>query len=314
MDFDKLNTAAGRRDRVHAESTKSMRDFPGKERRDLREPLGSRYGLIYDIKMKRSSVVIIILVISFLVGCQITEEGLIPTLTPTDEVAVTILPTITPLPKASPTPAEIKIDGYEFPNSIDPTKRYMFYLHGKILEDQGIPAVSPEFGEYRYEEILMTLQSYGFEVNSEQRPKDADGWEYAQRTARQVDELLTAGVPPGSITVVGASKGGSIATVASSLVGNSEVNYVLLGSCHPTLVDEWIKGGLILSGNVLAIYDFADEEYSGSCEELFSLSEGKGLSRHDELVLHVGTGHGILYQPLPEWVLPTVQWANQEWR
>jgi hypothetical protein len=248
--------------------------------------------------MKRSSIVIII-VIAWLVACQVTEEGLMPTLTP--------------IPTASPTPTEIDLDGYEFPNSIDPTKQYMFYLHGKILEDQGIPAVSPEFGEYQYEEILITLQSYGFEVISEQRPKNADGWEYAQITARQVAKLLTAGVPPGSITVVGASKGGSIAAVASSLVGNAAVNYVLLGSCHPTLVEEWKQGALILTGNVLAIRDFADDEYSGSCEQLFNLSEGKGLGQHDELVLQVGTGHGILYQPLPEWVLPTVQWANQEW-
>jgi len=263
--------------------------------------------------MKRSSVVTIILVISFLVGCQKAEEGLIPTLTPTAELAKTITPTITPIPKASPTPTKIELEGYEFPNSIDPTKRYMFYLHGRILEDQGILAVSPEFGEYRYEEILKTLQSYGFEVISEQRPRNANTWEYAQRTARQVADLLTAGVPPGSITIVGASKGASIAAIASDLVGNPEVNYVLLGTCHQTLVDEWKQEGLILSGNVLSIYDYKDDEYSGSCEELFNLAEGKGLSRHNEIVLQVGTGHGILYQPLPEWVLPTVQWADQEW-
>lgn len=262
--------------------------------------------------MKRSLVGIFILVNSFLVGCQKAEEVLIPTLTPTNEVAMTILPKTTLTPKASPTLTNIELNGYEFPNSIDPTKRYMFYLHGKILEDQGIPAVSPEFGEYRYEEILKTLQSYGFEVISEQRPKNADGWEYAQRTAKQVNDLLTAGVPPGSITIVGASKGATIATVTSHLVSNPEVNYVLLGTCHPTLVNEWKQGGLMLSGNVMAIYDLADVEYSGSCEELFSLAEGKGLSRHNELALQVGTGHGILYEPLPEWIVPTVQWANQE--
>jgi len=268
---------------------------------------------MYDMKMKRLSIVIIILAILFLIGCQNAEEGLIPTLAPTDEITVTKMPTMTPPSKASPTPAKIELEGYEFPNLIDPTKRYMFYLHGKIIEDQGISAVSPEFGEYRYEEILKTLQSYGFEVISEQRPKNADGWEYAQRTAKQVTELLTADVPPGSITVVGASKGAAIATVVSDLVNNPEVNYVLLGTCHPTLIEEWKQEGLIFSGNVLAIYDFEDDEYSGSCEELFTLSEGQGLSHHDELVLQVGTGHGILYQPLLEWVLPTVKWANQEW-
>jgi hypothetical protein len=263
--------------------------------------------------MRRLPVVITILIFSFLVGCKKTGEGLIPALAPTDEAAVTIIPTIAPTPKASPTLAENVLAGYEFPTSIDPTKHYMFYLHGKIVEDQGIPAVSPEFGPYRYEEILRTLGSYGFEVISEQRPKDADSWEYAQRTARQVTELLTAGVPPGSITIVGASKGAAIAAVVSDLVGNFEVNYVLLGTCHPTLVEAWVQEGLTLSGNVLAIYDIADDEFSGSCEELFRLAEGKGINHTNELVLQVGTGHGILYQPLPEWVLPTVEWANQEW-
>lgn len=278
-------------------------------------PFGSKYGPIYDMdmKMKRSLVGTIILIIYFLVGCQKADEGLIPALTPTAEVAVTITSTITPTPKASTTPTEIELEGYEFPKSIDPTKRYMFYLHGKILEDQGIPAVSPEFGEYRYEEILTTLQSYGFEVISEQRPKNANTLEYAQRTAMQVADLLTAGVPPGSITVVGASKGATIAAVTSDLVGNPEVNYVLQGTCHQTLVDEWKQEGLILSGNVLSIYDYEDDEYSGSCEQLFNLAEGRGLSHHNEIVLQVGTGHGILYQPLLEWVFPTVQWANQQW-
>lgn len=204
-------------------------------------------------------------------------------------------------------------DRYGFPSQIDPTKIYLLYLHGKIIEDQGLPAVSAEYGEYQYEEILRVLESYGFVVISEQRPNNADEWEYARRTARQVADLLKTGVPPGSITVVGASKGASIATAASFLVANPEVNYVLLGTCHPSLIDAWKGQGVTLSGNVLAIYDFADDEYSGSCDELFRLSAAKGLSRHDEQVLHVGTGHGILYEPLPEWVLPTVRWANQDW-
>jgi hypothetical protein len=220
-----------------------------------------------------------------------------------------------PAPTSKQTAQEMSsalADQYKFPPQIDPTKRYMFYVHGKILEDQGLPAISPEYGEYQYEEILETLESYGFVIISEQRPKDADGWEYAQRGASQVGELLTAGVPPGSITVVGASKGASIATGVSYLVGNPDVNYVLLGSCHPILIEQWKQQGVTLSGNVLAIRDVADDEYSGSCGELFDLSQDKGISRRDEIVLHVGTGHGILYRPLPEWVLPTIHWANQD--
>ena len=69
---------------------------------------------------------------------------------------------MTPIPKESPTADEIEIEAVAFPDVIDPAKRYMFYLHGKILEDQGIPAVSPEFGEYQYKEILWT---YGATVS-----------------------------------------------------------------------------------------------------------------------------------------------------
>jgi hypothetical protein len=87
---------------------------------------------------------------------------------------------------------------------------------------------------------------------------------------------------------------------------------VLLRACNPPTVDELVRQGVSLSGNVLAIYD-ASDEYAGSCEGLFSYSEGKGLGHRSELVFHVGTGHGILYGPLSEWVVPTVEWANHEW-
>jgi len=94
-------------------------------------------------------------------------------------------------------------------------------------------------------------------------------------------------------------------------VSHPEVNYVLLGACYPLLIEEWKQQGVSLSGNVLAIYDSSDE-YSASCQDLFDYSDGKGLNRQSEIVLHVGTGHGILYEPLVEWVLPTVEWATQE--
>jgi hypothetical protein len=64
-----------------------------------------------------------------------------------------------------------------------------------------------------------------------------------------------------------------------------------------------------LYGNVLSIYDSSDE-LAGSCQSLFDFSQGKGLARHEEIVLQVGTGHGILYKPLDEWITPIIQWAG----
>jgi hypothetical protein len=115
-------------------------------------------------------------------------------------------------------------------------------------------------------------------------------------------------VPSGHITVVGASKGAYIAALSSYIIKDREINYVLLATCYPGMADEWKSSGMRLYGNVLAIRDEVDG-FAGSCEPLFAFSEGRGLGRHHELVLHVGAGHGIVYHPLDEWLGPTLEWA-----
>jgi hypothetical protein len=178
------------------------------------------------------------------------------------------------------------------------------------VEDQGIRAVSPDYGPYEYQAILRKLESFGFGVISEQRPKNADPTEYAQRVANQLNLLLKAGVPPKNITIVGASKGAAIAMIVSHQSKNKQVNFILLGSCSPDVIEDLKQKQMFLYGNILAIYDSVDE-FAGSCEELFSFSKDKGIGRHAEIVLHIGTGHGILYKPLEEWILPTIHWAKQ---
>jgi hypothetical protein len=258
--------------------------------------------------------VIAALVVASIARCTTTVGLGDPARATATDSPTTVPPT--PLTVATPmrTPPMVALSpsGFAFPSEIDPSRKFIFYLHGKIIEDQGLPAISPEYGEYQYEEILRALQSYGFVVISEQRSRNADATEYARNVISQIDDLLRSEVPGGSITVVGASKGAAIAMLVSNLLANSEVNYVLLGACNPPTVDQLRQQGVSLYGNVLAIYDSSDG-YAGSCDGLFSLSEGKGLGHRSELVVHVGTGHGILYKPLSEWVVPTVKWASHEW-
>jgi len=249
-----------------------------------------------------------------LAACGLASCVHAPTLTQPSTLAIAPLSASTvPLLSPSSTPQQ---PGYEFPAAFDPARRYLFYLHGKIIEDQGLPAVSPEFGAYEYTAILEKLASHGFIVISEQRPKNTDGYAYAQKIAGQIATLLNAQVPAGHISVVGASKGAAITVFVSDLLKNQQVNYVLLGTCHPDTIAEWKRRQVTLYGNVLAIHDYADQEYSGSCQEMFQLSTGKGLARHDEIVLRCslppqnGGGHGALYKPLDEWLLPAVQWSN----
>jgi hypothetical protein len=203
------------------------------------------------------------------------------------------------------------ISSYAFPESVDTTKRFLFYLHGRIIEEQGIPAVDPNYGEYEYQAILEKLSSYGFVVISEQRTKNTDGLEYAKRITEQVTTLLNAGVPATNITVVGASKGAWITAYGSHVLENQEIKFVIMGICNSEILKDFKQNQIFLYGKVLSIYDSADYEYGGSCEEIFSFSEGNGgLSGHDEIVLNIGTGHGILYKPLDEWIMPVVQWAR----
>jgi hypothetical protein len=196
------------------------------------------------------------------------------------------------------------------PASPDPKARYIFYLHGRIIEDEGIEnAVSPEFGKYEYAEILSALADRGFFVISEPRPKDTDVKQYAQKVADQVRALLKAGVPPGNITVAGASKGGAITHKASSLLHNKDLNFVLLSACG---TDYHYGFDIDLVGNVLSVYDYKDNKGAGSCAEFFAKS--KDINRHKEIELKLGLGHGILYKPLEEWVSPTVDWAGGNYK
>jgi hypothetical protein len=247
-----------------------------------------------------SRYVTLILTVVFLAGCRNVGS------TPSGNKVISVTSTASPVSDSS-----LFLSMYVFPVSIDPAKRYMFYLHGKIIEDQGIPAVSPEYGTYEYESIVGKLSSFGFTVISEQRPQNSDGTKYASRVAGQVTELLSAGVPARNITVVGASKGAGIVMEISHLLENEEVNFVILAGCNSDTVEFFKQNRMHLHGNVLSIYDSVDE-LAGSCEELFAFSEGNGLNRRTEIVLHIGTGHGILYKPLDEWILPAVEWAEQE--
>jgi len=253
-----------------------------------------------------NQTILLFLIASFIAGCGSTQSA---TSTP-ESVAIpptnSMVPTST-LEHSSPTP---NISTYSFPELVDSTKQYLFYLHGKIIEDQGIPAVSPDYGEYEYQAILEKLSSYGFVVISEQRVKNTDDIEYAKRITDQVTTLLNAGVPATNITVVGASKGAGITVYVSYFLGNEAINYVIMAICHPENVEAFKRDQIFLYGNVLSIYDSTDE-FAGSCQELFSFSEGKGISQYEEVVLNVGTGHGILYKPLDEWITPVIKWAGK---
>ena len=193
---------------------------------------------------------------------------------------------------------------------VDPTGRHLLYLHPRIVEDQGLPASSPEHGDFQYDAILDHFRQEGFTVWSEQRPRGADVEVHAQRSFAEIRRLLAAGVKPQNITVLGASKGAYIASLVSHMARNPSLNYVLLAGCSTDTVAHMRSNNIDLYGNVLAIRDASDTRLAGSCTEVFAFSSG--IRQSKEIVLSVGSGHGIIFAPLEDWTRPTREWASRQ--
>lgn len=194
---------------------------------------------------------------------------------------------------------------YEFLENKEIDGKYLFYIHGKIIEDQGVNAESEVYGLYQYNEILSKFKEYGFFVISEVREKNTDPEKYAIKVINQIQKLIDEGVSPKNITVVGVSKGSVISMLISSQLKNKEVNFVLIANCN-----DWVKENfdVDLYGNILSIYESSDK-IGQSCNSIFSSSTG--LNKSKELKLDLGIGHGIIYKPFEEWMLPTIEWQKE---
>jgi predicted esterase len=194
----------------------------------------------------------------------------------------------------------------DVPAEIRPEHHYLFYLHGQIIEDQGVRPEHPEFGVYEYQAVLDALAAEGFEVISEPRPPRTDGKAYAEKVVKQIERLLSAGVPAERVAVVGFSKGGGIAVAVASMLGNESVRFAFLGTCATRITN---RPQLELKGRILSIYE-ASDPIAGSCEEMFS--ESVVVPEFRELKVRLGGGHGAFYRPASEWIGPVVAWLRGE--
>ena len=190
----------------------------------------------------------------------------------------------------------------DVPLKVDTKARYLFYLHGRIVE-QGRRPVHPQFGVYEYDQILDRFKQSGFVVISEQRKKDTNVEQYGKKVAQQVRQLLEAGVPPQNITVVGASQGSWMTMLASTYLENRKVNFVVIAACS---ADEGFLDLVNMHGNFLSIYEKSD--LAQSCQEF--RADAGGIGEWKEVELNTGLKHGFIYRPMKEWIEPTVAWAQ----
>jgi hypothetical protein len=188
----------------------------------------------------------------------------------------------------------------------------IFYLHGKIVEDQGIPAIDTlqGYGTYQYEDILDAFRQKKFTVISEVRERATNPFDYARKLAQRIDSCIKKGVAPDQITVIGASKGAVIAMICSSYLGNKDVNYVFLAGCNKELLEGF--SDIKFQGNILSIYEKSDD-IGRSCSG-FKNRPLQIIPHYKEIELHTGLKHGFLYRPLPEWVMPAIKWAANDYK
>ncbi len=139
---------------------------------------------------------------------------------------------------------------------------------------------------------------------SEQRPAGAASDSFAIHVARQVDSLIRLGVSPKAITVVGFSKGGWIAILASSRLQNTDVSFVFMAACGPWAFE---RPDLHVAGRLLSIYETSDS-LGVSCAPMFARRSPGSKVR--EIALNLSLGHGTFFQPRSAWLAPVMAWAQ----
>lgn len=180
----------------------------------------------------------------------------------------------------------------------------IIYLHGQIIENSGPTPEHPRWGLYDYPAVVEALAARGAIVDSKIRESGTDIYEYASKTVSRIETLISEGVSPERIVVVGFSKGGAIVLYDSRLLQRSGIRYVILAACSSWL-DAYPQ--FEISGQVLSVYEKSDE-LAASCRELAENS--LGLSSFDEKMITTGKEHGAFYLPNPSWMEPVLDWIH----
>ncbi len=188
----------------------------------------------------------------------------------------------------------------------DPDASYVFYLHGGIVNDENRNPTSSYYGKYEYDSILLALANSGFYVISEARLKETKEVDYAKKISKQVDSLLTAGIPLSQISVIGASLGAYIAMELAIIRKQEELKIALLGLCSEYALGYFKQYSNSICGDFLSVYEVSDQK--GPCESIFTNQVcTKGFN---EIRLDMGIDHAFLYKPYDEWLKPVVTWLK----
>lgn len=192
---------------------------------------------------------------------------------------------------------------HNMPTHIDPSGKYLFFLHNYYVETKG-----PD-GDCRYNDILDAFSDQGFVVISEVRAGKIIPCTYSEKIVQQVRTLLTSGVSPKNIIISGHSKGGVIALCAASQLENPDLKFVIMAGCEIPGIKKYklYPDFTKLKGTIVSVYAVSDT-VADSCKKSFSMAS-QDLSG-TEIKLESDAGHRLFFAPDEVWLLPVTQWIN----
>lgn len=193
------------------------------------------------------------------------------------------------------------------PENLPKDGRYIFYIHGRIIEKEGPNAVSSRFGPYAFHDITAALAAEDADIIAEIRHGDTNVFDYAKTAAQTIREMIGAGVDPANITVAGFSKGGYTTLLIARELQNPAVNFVIMAGCVKGIVEGKDRNADGLKGRILSLVGDSDE-FAFSCQPL--IERNPAVTDYREII-YPGADHGRFYRPDTVWIDPLLSWSRR---
>lgn len=177
----------------------------------------------------------------------------------------------------------------------------VIYLHNAWYEAHKDGSPHPKFGVYHLQNIHDVLGK-GTDFRAPERSPAADPTEAATGVVEMIRAELEAGRKASSIKVIGASKGGVIAMLASTLLAEPDVRWVIIGGCSAGPLKTFAPK---LTGHVLSIYETSDS-IAGPCPDEEALTAS--TTKFTQIRTDTGRDHGFLFSADPVWTSPAANW------
>lgn len=178
---------------------------------------------------------------------------------------------------------------------------FVIYLHNAWYEKHKDGMPHPKFGVYHLQDIHTALGK-GVNFRTPERAPDADPMKAAIDVVSLIHAEITTGRKPSTVKVIGASKGGVIAMLASSILAQPDVRWVILGGCSAGPLKTFAPRP---TGRVLSIYEDSDT-IGGPCPENEAL--WAETTKFKQIRTETGLDHGFLFSADAAWVIPATDW------